>query len=113
MHELSIAENIIEYATEFAKQHKAERVLKLELEIGQLSGVIKESLEFAFEETLKNTVLENATIIISETKGIARCNNCGTEFENPDWYTPCPECTSVNSEIIKGKELLITSIVLA
>ena len=53
-------------------------------EIGQLSGVIKESLEFAFEETLKTTVLENATIIISETKGIARCNNCGTEFENPD-----------------------------
>lgn len=112
MHELSIAANIVDYAEDFAREHKASVVSRIEIEVGQLSGVITESLEFAMEEAVKGSVLEKARVVLTETPGRSRCNQCRTEFDNPDWYTPCPHCQSMDSEIIGGKELLIRSVVI-
>ncbi|MCK9612487.1 MAG: hydrogenase maturation nickel metallochaperone HypA [Bacteroidales bacterium] len=111
MHELSIATSIIEFAEEFATEHKTEKIKRIELEVGQLSGVVTESLKFALELAVKDTVLESTEIIINEVTGKSICNNCNKEFENPDWYTPCPACQSIDSEIVSGKELHIKSII--
>ncbi|HOV10346.1 MAG TPA: hydrogenase maturation nickel metallochaperone HypA [Bacteroidales bacterium] len=110
MHELSIATNIIEIAEDFARSHQAEKISRIELEIGQLSGIVTDSLQFALELAVKNTVLEFAEVIIKEIPGKSRCNKCQAEFGNNDWYTPCPACHSIDSEIISGKELQIKSI---
>lgn len=112
MHELSIAASIVDYATEFANEHQAKSISRIEIEVGQLSGVITESLEFAMEEAVKGSVLEKAEVVLTEVPGRSRCNRCQTEFDNPDWYTPCPNCQSMDSEIIGGKELLIRSVVI-
>lgn len=111
MHELSIATSIVEYASEFAREHRADSISRIDLEVGQLSGVVKESLEFAMEEAVKNSVLEKAQVVITETEGKSVCNKCQTEFNNSDWYTPCPNCMSMDSEIVAGKELQIRSII--
>ncbi|PKP01395.1 MAG: hydrogenase maturation nickel metallochaperone HypA [Bacteroidetes bacterium HGW-Bacteroidetes-6] len=113
MHELSIASSIVEYAEEFAREHQANRISKIELEVGQLSGVVTDSLEFAMEEAIKGSVLEKAQVVIIEIIGQSICNQCQTEFANSDWYTPCPQCNSMDSEIVAGKELQIKSIVTA
>lgn len=110
MHELSIAASIVDYATDFASEHQATSISRIEIEVGQLSGVITESLEFAMEEAVKGSVLEKAEVILTEVPGRSRCNRCQTEFDNPDWYTPCPSCLAMDAEIIGGKELLITKI---
>lgn len=110
MHELSVASGIIEFAGDFARDHRAKKISRIELEIGQLSGIVTESLKFALELAIENTVLDQAEIIISEIPGRSKCLACLTVFDNPDWYTPCPACGSINSEVIGGKELLITSI---
>ena len=47
MHELSIAASIVDYATDFANEHQAKSISRIEIEVGQLSGVITDSLEFA------------------------------------------------------------------
>ena len=112
MHELSIAASIVDYATEFANEHQAKSISRIEIEVGQLSGVITESLEFAMEEAVKGSVLEKAEVILNEVPGRSRCNRCQTEFNNPDWYTPCPNCMAMDAEIIGGKELLIRSVVI-
>ncbi|HOH83360.1 MAG TPA: hydrogenase maturation nickel metallochaperone HypA [Bacteroidales bacterium] len=110
MHELSIATSIIEIAEDFARSHQAEKISRIEIEVGQLSGIVKESLVFALELAVKNTVLESAEVVITEIPGKSICQACKHEFDNPDWYTPCPECQSMNTEITAGKELQIKSI---
>ena len=61
MHELSIAMNVIEIADEYAAKANATVVKEIEIEVGELSGVVLDALEFAMEVAVKNTILEQAT----------------------------------------------------
>jgi hydrogenase nickel incorporation protein HypA/HybF len=110
MHELSIAVNIVELATEEAEKANARKVLKLVLEIGSLSGVLPEALEFAMEEAIKGSMLENAAISYNYIPAIANCPDCCNEFETDDYFKVCPVCNSTNTFFVKGKELNIKSI---
>lgn len=111
MHELSIAADIIDIAEEFVRDHRANKIIRLELEAGLLSGIVPESLEFALNIAVKNTVLEKTEIILSEVAGRSKCNKCQTIFEVDDWFTPCPACGSMDLEMTGGKELIIKSII--
>ena len=110
MHELSIAINVIEIAKEYAEKANAKVIHEIEIEVGDMSGVVLESLEFALDCSVKNTILENTKRIITKVVGKARCNNCSNEFEINDLYYPCPKCNQFNSEVIQGKELRVKSI---
>ncbi len=110
MHELSIATSIIEQAEEFARKYKAEKITRIDLEVGQFTGVVIDSLKFALEFAVKDTILEKAKVEIIEIKGKTECNACQTIFDNPDWYTPCPACGSMDFKVSGGEELQIKSI---
>ena len=62
MHELSIAQSVVDLAEEVAEKEKADSVVSIDIEIGTLSGVVVDALEFAMEMTVKNTKLEFAKI---------------------------------------------------
>jgi hydrogenase nickel incorporation protein HypA/HybF len=112
MHELSIAQNIIDIVEqELDKQADTEREVKtLELEIGTLSGVVIEALETAMDSAVKDTALKEANIKINKIQAQAQCQSCEKIFEISDLYDPCPKCDSFNPKIIKGKELRVKSI---
>jgi hydrogenase nickel incorporation protein HypA/HybF len=110
MHEYSIALNIIDIASKTAKDAGATKINEVELEVGILSGVVIEALEFALESAIKNTLLENAKININRIKARAKCNNCNTEFEPGDLIAECPVCSSFDFKIINGRELRVKSI---
>lgn len=112
MHEFSLALNIIDIATEYAVKENAIEVREVEIEVGELSGVVIEALEFALESAVKGTLLEKAECIIKIVKGEVICNDCNYEFKTDNLYTECPQCHSYSIEIIKGKELKVTSIVI-
>ena len=110
MHELSIAQNIIEIALDNSKKMQAKSVCEIELDIGTISGVIPETLEFALEVYVKDTILENAKIKINVIEAKAQCRICEKHFELDDIYTLCPYCGSFEFDIIQGKELKVKSI---
>jgi hydrogenase nickel incorporation protein HypA/HybF len=110
MHELSIATSIIEIAEDFARDKNVTKIRKIEVEVGKLSGVVYDNLVFALEIAVIDTVLKDAEIIIDEINGRSVCNLCKTEFLNNDWYTPCPNCGSLDFTITGGKELRVKSI---
>ena len=110
MHEFSIALNIIDIASKTAKNAGAEKINEVEIDVGMLSGVVIEALEFALESAVKNTLLEGAQIVINKIKASARCYKCHTEFEPADVALNCPVCNSADFEIIHGKELRVISI---
>jgi hydrogenase nickel incorporation protein HypA/HybF len=110
MHEFSIALNIVDIALKTAKNEGAEKVNEIEIDIGILSGVVIEALEFALESAVKNSMLEGAQIIINKIKAAAICNNCHAEFEPDDAAARCPDCKSVDFDIVRGRELRVKSI---
>ena len=107
MHELSIATNIVEIVEEEAKKVNAKEVSEIELEIGSMSGIVAEALEFALDEAVKNTVLENSKRIMINIMVEAICTKCDKLFEVDDYFAVCPKCGSFETDITKGKELKI------
>jgi len=110
MHELSIVQNIIGIVAMKAEKSGVSRVTEIHLEIGQLSGVELESLEFAFRNLSPGSIIESAKILIDKPKGTARCIKCGYEFEIENFIGSCNKCSSFDLEIIKGRELRVKSI---
>ena len=91
---------------EAAKGRKVHRVI---VEIGELSGVMTESIAFWFPEVAKGTEAENASLEIRDVAAFARCEACGAEFPTPSMLTACP-CGSFRFKRLKGDELNVKSI---
>jgi hydrogenase nickel incorporation protein HypA/HybF len=111
MHELSIAQSIVELAEQEARNHGAISIEELELEIGSLAGIEWVALEFALESAIKGSLLEDARIVMQRIPGEGRCCDCESVFAVENLLSACPVCGSYAVKIIKGKELRIKSIV--
>jgi hydrogenase nickel incorporation protein HypA/HybF len=103
MHELSIANSVVELCAERAM---GARVLRVTLEIGRLSAVMPDAIRFCFDVCAKDTVVEGAVLEIVETPGLARCLDCGGSVDMTDLLEHCA-CGSVNLELLAGSELKI------
>lgn len=113
MHELSIVMSIIDIAADQVRQHDAERVEKIVLDIGQLSGIEPGALDFAWDSAIRNTVLENAERVINYLPARAECSGCGAVFDTAAVFQPCPHCGEVFNTLLQGKELRVKQLVLS
>jgi hydrogenase nickel incorporation protein HypA/HybF len=105
MHELSIAENIIDIIKNELPKHKLTKVTHIKLRIGAMRQIVPESLQFGFEFLSKNTPLEGAQIHIENTVITAHCRQCSSDFVIQNWLESCPVCQKNDFELISGKEL--------
>ncbi len=110
MHELTLVLNIIDIVQEEALRAQAPEIQAIDLEIGKLSAVEPEAFAFAWQQGIKSTLLENASMNIIYVAGKARCLECGNEFAVEALYDACPTCKSYLADIIEGNELRIKSI---
>jgi hydrogenase nickel incorporation protein HypA/HybF len=105
MHELAITRNIVALVGEAAC---GRRVTRVTLEIGKLSGVMAEAIEFCFGIVAEGSVVERALLDIRLIDGRAACQDCGSEFATETLFTRCP-CGSRRSVRLHGEELNIKS----
>ncbi len=110
MHELSIATNIVNLIEEKRREHNFEHVSKIILKIGEFSSVVPEALEFGFSIASKDSVAENAELVIQTVPLVLRCNTCNKEFPSEPYIFVCPYCESMDTDIVSGDELQIESI---
>ena len=108
MHELSIVLGIVDVA-----KANANRIERIELEIGKLAGVEPMALDFAWPEATKNTVLEHTERKIDYIPGKAECLECHTKFDMENIYDECPNCKSYFKDIIHGKELRVKALIVS
>ncbi|MBI3343900.1 MAG: hydrogenase maturation nickel metallochaperone HypA [Gammaproteobacteria bacterium] len=86
MHELSITRNVVAIVSEHAQQRK---VLRVTLEVGELSAIMPEAIRFCFDICTQGTPLEGARLDIMQTPGSATCRDCGAEFALHDILARC------------------------
>ena len=110
MHELSLAIQIVEMATEETTKAGSNTIMEIELEVGTLAGVDVEALTFAMESAVIGSLAENARVNIIQIPALAQCNNCQETFPVEDLFTVCPDCQSYDTRLIKGSELRLKSL---
>ena len=110
MHELSITQNIIKISSEEAEKHKASKVKEIRIKVGELSGLIPDSIQYYFNIASKGTLVEGALLKIDKIPIAIRCSECGYEGELEAKEYTCKKCKSYNVKIIQGNEFLIDSL---
>jgi hydrogenase nickel incorporation protein HypA/HybF len=110
LHELAIAESLLEIIADESKKHGLERVKKIRLQIGKFAAVVPESLTFCFELVSRDTIASGALIEIESVGIVARCEMCDFSFEVQDQVFLCPRCGEPALELLSGRELSVMSI---
>jgi hydrogenase nickel incorporation protein HypA/HybF len=110
MHEYSITESILTLALDKAKEASAVNITRINLVIGELSGVVAECVQFYFDHISKNTLADSASLDFTTRPTQVRCHKCDKVFtpENGEWS--CPECHELSMDIISGRECYMESI---
>ena len=111
MHELSIANSILEIVTEVAEKEGALTVKVIHLEIGELSCVADAALNFAFEVAREGTLAEHAELAIHRHPVKVRCTPCDKVVALKSTQSfRCPECDTPTAEIVSGRELEVSRV---
>jgi hydrogenase nickel incorporation protein HypA/HybF len=114
MHELSIAQSIVDTLEAQATAHNAAHVKGVRLRIGEASGIVIDSLTFCFEMlTDLDPALTGAQLSIEIAPHKARCGRCAQEFPIRDFVPQCPICEEWSNEIVSGTELQILEMEIA
>jgi hydrogenase nickel incorporation protein HypA/HybF len=109
MHEQSIVESLLALAIENAEKAKARKILRIYIVVGELSGVVEESVNFYFDILSRDTIAAQASLFFMHIPARLRCRNCNTAFTPEKLNFRCPECKEQQIEIIGGRELYIDS----
>jgi hydrogenase nickel incorporation protein HypA/HybF len=107
MHELAIAESVVDIAVRHAA---GRRVARVELEVGHLRQVVPSALSFAFELVARGTPVEGAELSMREVEAAGRCRSCGAETRLPGFPLACGSCGGVDMEITRGEELRVQAL---
>jgi len=108
MHEVSIAQGLLEIAIENCNKGGYKGIELIKAKIGKASGILPDSLLFAFEALKVGTIAEKAVLVIDEIPVSGICNECKSNFSVDDAYvTACPKCGSISLTIETGRELNI------
>lgn len=111
MHELSIALSIVELASNEAKERGNVRVSAVHLKLGQLAGVVKDSLLFSYDLACDGTALEGSRLVIEEIAPVGYCPTCNAEraLDSVQHFC-CSICGSLTPELVRGKELEVIAL---
>ncbi len=110
MHELSIAQNIIQIVGDHVPDGQKSEVRAVRVKIGKLSNILCDSLLFGFEALTRDTSLENARLEIDQIPLTIRCRECGEESVLEDYAFSCPRCESTAIQVVSGNELMVSEI---
>jgi hydrogenase nickel incorporation protein HypA/HybF len=110
MHELAITEDMLSLVLSEARKHDAQKVNRVQLRIGEMTGIVGDSVRFYFEQISKDTIAEGAILSFDFVPAAARCRDCGHQFDIADFVWSCPKCHSLNIDIVAGNELYLESL---
>jgi hydrogenase nickel incorporation protein HypA/HybF len=110
MHELSIAQALVEQVEAAATKEHAQRVVRVVITVGALSGVDPEALRSLFPLVAEGTVTADAELVVEPVKARVRCRACAREEVAETTFIRCSVCGSRDVELVAGRELHIKTV---
>ncbi len=107
MHELSICISLMEQLESIAREKNADSIVRVELEIGVLSGVEPDLLVNAWPIASSGTIAEQAELHIETGELVVECSSCGARTSAEPNRLLCAECGSNRTHVVSGDELML------
>ena len=107
MHEYSIVQSLLDACEDNAKANDASKVNKVVVKIGVMSGVEPELLKTAFDTFKEKTMCEDAEFVMNIQSVVIKCNSCQKESTLKKLEYSCPDCKSVELDIIDGEDMYL------
>jgi hydrogenase nickel incorporation protein HypA/HybF len=110
MHEMALAEGILQLVEETAQREHAQRVKLVVLEIGQLSTVEADALKFCFDAVTKGSIASGAALEIVRVPGVGWCMECAATLPMQELFGACPQCGGYQMQATGGTEMRVKEI---
>ena len=107
MHEMAIAQGILDIALTANDREGGSRITKIKLLIGEMAGVEPDALQFCFGALAAGTAAAEAELAIDIIPLTGCCDSCGTSFPIERYRFVCPSCQSGQVQTISGRELAV------
>jgi hydrogenase nickel incorporation protein HypA/HybF len=108
MHEASIVESLLDLVVQSVPGH--ERVRRIDVRVGLLTGVSPDSMQLYFELLREGTICAEAELAVSLEPLLARCEGCGADHSFHEAVWACPACGAGSLSFRNGDELHLSSI---
>ncbi|KIX14588.1 hydrogenase maturation nickel metallochaperone HypA [Dethiosulfatarculus sandiegensis] len=107
MHELSLAQSLLDMVVQVARSNQAARIAKIGISMGAFTHVAPDSLIFCFDLVKEDTEAAQAVLEIKKVPVSGRCLDCKKEISFSEPVFTCPYCSSDRVEVDKGQELMV------
>lgn len=110
MHELSVAQDILDIIRRNVSPSELENVRVVTLKVGEQAGIVSDSLEFSFRALTMETPLARAQLSILRIPYRLHCNTCNEILDSPFGLGICPKCSGTQTTVVSGTELQVATI---
>jgi hydrogenase nickel incorporation protein HypA/HybF len=107
MHEYSIVQSLLDSCEENAAANAATKVTRVVVKIGVMSGVEPELLKTAFDTFKEQTICDGCEFIMNIQPIVIRCKECLQTSTLKKLEYMCPECESLNLDVIDGEDMFL------
>jgi len=108
MHELAIAEQIVNVVMTQVEAHQVKHVSSVRIQVGDAMGIVTDSLTFSFEMIARFTPeLDGAHLEIEKVPYLAKCRRCKQDFIVKQFILQCPICEQWEADIVSGTEFRV------
>lgn len=112
MHELGIVKHVIEQVEQVAEENKVERVIKLTLEVGEVSSIVPDYFRDCFEWSKKKTkYMRDTELEMIILEGISYCTKCKKTYKTVEHAKICPYCGGNETYLVTGNQMTIKDMV--
>jgi len=103
--------NLVSTACRAAEENGAQKVKRLTVDVGEMTGILPKYLFHYFPEASKGTLCEGAELVVNEIEILVTCASCGQDY-HPDISNDrcCPFCKGTAGKIKRGRELMVSDI---
>lgn len=111
MHELPVTRGMLEVALDAAREEGAEKILAVDVVIGELTSFVDDAVQFYFDVIAEDTLAEDARLRFRREQARVTCHDCGAVHRTgPPLRPTCPECGSLALEVDGGRDFYVESI---
>lgn len=110
MHEMGITSEVMTAVLDAAETAGAKRINLVRVTVGELTEVVPDSMQFAWEVLRRDTIAEDAVLEIREIPAKSRCIECGATFTHDRFDRRCSTCGGFFCEVIEGNELRVDDV---
>jgi len=111
MHEMALVQDLLRQVERLRRQHHADRVTVITVQVGELAGIEPELLRSAYELLAPAAGLGATQLELTSVPLQGRCQSCGQAVRVERFRFVCPACGGRDVTDLQGESLVLQRLV--